>query len=99
MIKKSLYKRLLVNSNMQFVCVMLVFSITGSMSLIVSQAVIDLLNIDVSSISPFIFWPLRIFSVFIFYQVLLLMVAIPFDQFSYFLRIEKKMLSRFGIKL
>jgi hypothetical protein len=30
---------------------------------------------------------------------LLIIVAIPFGQFNYFLRIEKKMLSRFGLNL
>ena len=58
-----------------------------------------IMNIDLSNLSPLIFWPIRILSVFIFYQILLIIVAIPFGQFSYFLRVEKKMLSRFGLNL
>ena len=99
MTKKSIYKRLLITSDLQFICVMLVFAITGSMSLYVSQSVTEIMNIDLSNLSPLIFWPIRILSVFIFYQILLIIVAIPFGQFSYFLRVEKKMLSRFGLNL
>ena len=99
MTKKSIYKRLLINSDLQFICVMLVFAITGSMSLYVSQLVIEIMNIDQNNLSPLIFWPVRILSVFVFYQILLIIVAIPFGQFSYFLRVEKKMLSRFGLNL
>ena len=95
MTKKSIYKRLLITSDLQFVCVMLVFAITGSMSLYVSQIATEIMNIDLSNLSPLIFWPIRILSVFIFYQILLIIVAIPFGQFSYFLRVEKKILIRF----
>ena len=76
---------------------MLVFAITGSLSLYVSQLVVNVFSIDPSNISPLIFWPIRILSVFIVYQVLLIIIAIPFGQFSYFLKVEKKMLKRFGL--
>ena len=62
MTKKSIYKRLLITSDLQFICVMLVFAITGSMSLYVSQLVIEVINIDLSNLSPLIFWPIRILS-------------------------------------
>ncbi len=99
MTKKSIYKRLLISSDSQFICVMLVFAITGSLSLYVSQFVVNVFNIDPTNMSPLIFWPLRILSVFIVYQILLIIVAIPFGQFSYFLKVEKKMLKRFGLNL
>ena len=66
MTKKSIYKRLLITSDLQFICVMLVFAITGSMSLYVSQLAIEVINIDLSNLSPLIFWPIRILSVFVF---------------------------------
>ena len=99
MTKKSVYLWFLLTFDLQFICVMLVFAITGSMSLYVSQIVTEIMNIDLSNLSPLIFWPIRILSVFVFYQILLIIVAIPFGQFSYFLRVEKKMLSRFGLNL
>jgi hypothetical protein len=54
---------------------------------------------DLVNMSPLVFWPVRILSVFVVYQVLLIIVAIPFGQFNYFLKVEKKMLKRFGLNL
>ena len=99
MTKKSIYKRLLISSDSQFICVMLVFAITGSLPLYVSQYVVNAFNMDLVNMSPLVFWPVRILSVFAIYQVLLIIVAIPFGQFNYFLKVEKKMLKRFGLNL
>ena len=88
-----------IESFFQFVLVMIVFAITGSLSLIVTVLFFEVLNLNVDSFSPLVFWPLRIIIIFFVYQVLLLIIAIPFGQFQYFWRFEKKILSRFGLKL
>ena len=88
-----------IQSFFQFVLVMVVFAITGSLSLIVTVSLFEVLNLNVDSFSPLVFWPLRIIFIFFVYQVLLLIIAIPFGQFRYFWQFEKKILSRFGLKL
>ena len=88
-----------IESFFQFVLVMIVFAITGSLSLIVTVSLFEVLNLNVNSFSPLVFWPLRIIFIFFVYQVLLLIIAIPFGQFRYFWQFEKKILSRFGLKL
>ena len=88
-----------IESFLQFVLVMIVFAITGSLSLIVTVSLFEVLNLNVDSFSPLVFWPLRIIFIFFVYQVLLLIIAIPFGQFRYFWQFEKKILSRFGLKL
>ncbi len=88
-----------IESFFQFVLVMIVFAITGSLSLIVTVSLFEALNLNVDSFSPLVFWPLRIIFIFFVYQVLLLIIAIPFGQFRYFWQFEKKILSRFGLKL
>ena len=88
-----------IESFFQFVLVMIVFAITGSLSLIVTVLLFEILNLNVDSFSPLVFWPLRIIFIFFVYQVLLLIIAIPFGQFRYFWQFEKKILSRFGLKL
>ena len=88
-----------IESFFQFVLVMIVFAITGSLSLIVTVLFFEVLNLNVDSFSPLVFWPLRIIIIFFVYQVLLLIIAIPFGQFRYFWQFEKKILSRFGLKL
>ena len=87
-----------IESFFQFVLVMIVFAITGSLSLIVTVSLFDVLNLNIDSFSPLVFWPLRIIFIFFIYQVLLLIIAIPFGQFRYFWQFEKKILSRFGLK-
>lgn len=88
-----------IESFFQFVLVMIVFAITGSLSLIVTVSLFGILNLNDDSFSPLVFWPLRIIFIFFVYQVLLLIIAIPFGQFRYFWQFEKKILSRFGLKL
>ena len=88
-----------IDSFNQFVLVMIVFAITGSLSLIVTVSFFEFLNLNVNSFSPLVFWPLRIIIIFFVYQVLLIIIAIPFGQFRYFWQFEKKILSRFGLKL
>jgi len=88
-----------IESFFQFVLVMIVFAITGSLSLIVTVSLFEVLNLNVDSFSPLVFWPLRIIFIFFVYQVLLLIIAIPFGQFQYFWQFEKKILNRFGLKI
>ena len=88
-----------IDSFNQFVLVMIVFAITGSLSLIVTVSFFEFLNLNVNSFSPLVFWPLRIVIIFFVYQVLLIIIAIPFGQFQYFWQFEKKILSRFGLKI
>ena len=96
---KSLLKHMKIDSFFQFVLVMIVFAITGSLSLIVTVSLFEVLNLNVDSFSPLVFWPLRIIFIFFVYQVLLLIIAKPFGPFRYFWQFEKKILSRFGLKL
>ena len=88
-----------VDSNLQLTLVFIVFSITGSLSVVVSGPLMDLLGISDEVLAPWLFWPLRIAVVMLAYQVLLMAVAVCFGQGPYFWRMEKKMLRRFGIKL
>ena len=94
-----LFKRLNIQSFNQFVLVMIVFAVTGSLSLIVTFEFMDSVGINPVNISPYLFWPIRIIFLFFVYQILLLLVAIPFGQLKYFWNFEKKILSRLGVRL
>mgnify|MGYP001591909006 CR=1 FL=1 len=93
-----LFKRLNIHSFNQFVLVMIVFAVTGSLSLIVTFEFINAVGINPDNTSPYLFWPVRIIFLFFVYQILLLLVAIPFGQFKYFWKFEKKILSRLGVR-
>ena len=87
-----------ITSNFQLIIIFIVFSVTGSLSLLVSGPLLDFLCIKKDLLSPCFFWPLRIFIVFPIYQVLILIVGTLFGQFNFFWSFEKKMLSRIGLK-
>ena len=87
-----------ITSNFQLVIIFIVFSVTGSLSLLVSGPLLDFLCIKQDLFSPYIFWPLRILIVFPIYQLLILIVGTLFGQFNFFWSFEKKMLSRIGLK-
>lgn len=87
---QKLMKIFKVESLYQLVIVFIVFGITGSMSLVVSNyflAIFDLDNIILS-----------IIFVLLIYQALLIIIGTLFGEFNYFWEMEKKILSRFKIK-
>lgn len=85
-------------SNFQVFIILLVFSITGSLSLKVGRLVLDYFGVIHGEMSAILYWPLRILSVFIMYQILLVTIGTIFGQHKFFWAMEKKMLSRLGFK-
>ena len=87
-----------INSNFQLLIILIVFSIAGSLALIISEPLLHKLGIIKNLLSPWIFWPLRILIVFISYQFIILAVGALFGQFRFFWNFEKKMLVPLGFK-
>ncbi|MDA0890305.1 MAG: diacylglyceryl transferase, partial [Bacteroidetes bacterium] len=84
--------------NFQLVIILIVFSITGSVAVWVAKPVLDLVGLDKEALSPWVFWPIRIFIIFPIYQVLIVLIGAIFGQFKFFWAFEKKMLVRLGFK-
>ena len=87
-----------ITSNFQIIIILLVFSITGSIAVMVAKPVLNLVGLDKEAISAWIFWPIRIFIIFPIYQVLIVIIGALFGQFKFFWAFEKKMLVRLGFK-
>ena len=87
-----------ITSNFQLAIILLVFSITGSVAVLVAKPVLDLVGLDKEALSPWVFWPISIFIIFPIYQVLIVLIGAIFGQFKFFLAFEKKMLVRLGFK-
>ena len=87
-----------ITSNFQLVIILLVFSVTGSVAVWVAKPVLDLVGLDKEALSPWVFWPIRIFIIFPIYQVLIVVIGAIFGQFKFFWAFEKKMLVRLGFK-
>ena len=87
-----------ITSNYQIIIILLVFSITGSISVWIAKPVLNLVGLDKEVVSPWLFWPIRIFIIFPIYQILIVIIGTLFGQFKFFWAFEKKMLSRLGFK-
>ena len=87
-----------ITSNFQLVIILIVFSVTGSVAVWVAKPVLDLVGLDKEAVSPWVFWPIRIFIIFPIYQVLIVLIGAIFGQFKFFWAFEKKMLVRLGFK-
>jgi len=85
-----------VDSNYQLLMVNVVFAITGTSSLYLADIILINIGVDETSFSLIAYWFFRILLVLPVYQVLLIFVAAIFGEFTYFWKIEKKMLKRLG---
>ena len=88
----KLKKRWGLKSNTQVLIIFIVFGITGSGSLYISNPIMDYLSISSDNIIP------RIIIVTVIYQFILLIVAFVFGQFKWFWNFfYKKLLRKIGL--
>jgi hypothetical protein len=91
---EKLKKRWEITSNIQLILILITFSVTGSLSVMVRKPVFEYM-----SIGPDTNLLIKIFmSILIItptYQVFLVIVGSLLGQFHFFWKFEKKMLSRF----
>jgi len=92
---KKLFKA---TSNWHLFIIFLVFGISGSLSVIVSEPIIKLFKIKELIDDSTLYLTMRILIIFPVYQIVLLLVGALFGQYKYFLDFEKKMLIRFKKK-
>ena len=81
-----------VKNNLQLIFVFIIFSISGILSLYISDLVTNILFNFLSN--NFILITLRVILLFLIYQIVLILVSIPFGQFRYFIYYEKKLINR-----
>jgi manganese efflux pump family protein len=85
-----------ITSNWDAFIIIVVFAITGSLSVKVAKPVLDYLGIDKETMSPWAFWPIRILIIFPVYQILQIIIGFLFGQFKFFWAFQKKMYLPFG---
>ena len=87
-----------IKSNFQFFLIMLVFAITGSLSLVIADLLMPLVigSLKIGSVFKII---IRLIFIFPIYQLIILIVAFCFGQFKFFWKFEKKMLRRIFKKI
>ena len=83
------------DSKYQLVIVFLVFAISGSLSVFVSEPFLNFLNYKKFISSNILQIILRILIIFPIYQIILLAVATIFGEFKYFWNFEKRFWNKF----
>ena len=82
------------NSLSHLIIIFIVFGITGSLSVVLSEPILNYLRLDKITNYVVVHMLLRIFVILIVYQVLLIVVGSIFGQFYYFRKIQKRFLVR-----
>ena len=94
---KKIQQRMGIYSNTQFIIIMIVFGITGSLALYLSKPILNILNINPNTLHKLLYYPLRLAIIFPVYQFVLIIVGTLFGQFNFFWNLEKKMMQRMGV--
>jgi len=95
---EKLKKRWGLTSNIQVLAIIIAFSINGSFATFIAKPFMNFIGLSYNTLSPWVFWPLRIILVFIIYQITLPLAGFCLGQFKFFWNFEKKMLRRLGFK-
>ena len=83
-------------SGTQLFLIFCVFAITGTTTAYLTKMITQWFRLDSSSAW---YWVGKIGMLVFGYQVLILLISIPFGQFPFFWNYEKKILRRFGIRM
>jgi hypothetical protein len=79
--------------NIQLFLIFCVFAVTGTTTAYIARKITSWLDLDSGSIW---YWLLKIAVIIFGYQVLIIIISIPFGQFRFFWNYEKKILRWFG---
>ena len=81
------------------IIIFLIFGISGSLTLILSEPIINFIKMNEILENTFILLFLRIIIIFALYQLVLISIATIFGEFNYFLSFERNMLKKIFKKL
>ena len=72
------------NSKFHLFKIFVIFGLAGSLSVILSDPLLDLVSIEKYISNNFFYWVVRLILIFPIYQFVLIAVALVFGEFSYF---------------
>ena len=81
------------------ILIFIIFGISGSLTLILSEPIINFIKINEIVENTFILLFVRIIIIFQLYQLILISIATIFGEFNYFLSFERNMLKKILKKL
>ena len=94
---EKLVKKFEANSIQHLIIIFIIFALSGSGSVFISSPILKILSLEqLISFYP-LYLCIRIILIVPIYQLLLILVASLFGQFSYFWKFEKRFLQRLKI--
>lgn len=84
-----------ITSNLQLAVILIVFAISGSLSMFLSKPLLSVLGVEKEKLSLWVFWPVRIVVMFLSYYIVLVSVGTIFGQHRFFAAFAKKTFGRF----
>ena len=90
----KLIKQFETKSTFNLFIIFVVFGISGSATLILSEPIIKLISYLILIDNNILLLSIRIFLIFFIYQIILIITGYLFGEFSYFYNFEKKMLKK-----
>ena len=81
------------------ILIFIIFGISGSLTLILSEPIINFIKMNEILENIFILLLLRIIIIFALYQLVLISIATIFGEFNYFLSFERNMFKKLLKKL
>ena len=76
------------------IIIFIIFGISGSLTLILTEPIINFIKMNEIVENTFILLLLRVFIIFPLYQLVLISIATILGEFNYFLTFEKSMLKK-----
>ncbi len=85
------------NSRYHLLKIFIIFGLAGSLSVILSEPLLQLLSIQKFISNKFLYWIIRLILIFPIYQFVLIGVALVFGEFRYFKKFFIKFINYFKI--
>ena len=85
------------NSRLHLLKIFIIFGLAGSLSLILSDPLLQLVSIENFISNKFLYWVIRLILILPIYQFVLIAVATVFGEFSYFKKFFIKFINYFKI--
>ncbi len=85
------------NSRYHLLKIFIIFGLAGSLSVILSEPLLQLVTIEKFISNKFLYWLIRLILIFPIYQFVLIGVALVFGEFRYFKKFFIKFINYFKI--
>lgn len=74
-----------------------IFGVSGSLSVVVSGQILDLIGLEFVLLNNFLYWTFRILILFVVYQIILILVSVCFGEFQHFSKFSMRLINFFKI--